>query len=279
MQTVRDLASLRETIAEWRAAGERVALVPTMGALHAGHLALIAGARTAADRVVASIFVNPKQFGAERGPVALSAPRARRRGGMLAEAGCDLLWLPPVEAMYPDGFATNVSGRGRQRAARRRGAAGSFRRRRDRRRQTVQPGPARRRAIRRKGFAAARRHPPHGRRPGHRARDRRRADAARRRRPRAVVAQHLSRRRRARRARWRCRARWAWRPRRSAAAASRRRRWRPRATALVAAGFEVDYVALADAETLGATRAGRPRRLLAAARIGATRLIDNIAVE
>ena len=64
MQTIRQLPDLRNAIAGFRAAGERVALVPTMGALHAGHMALVEAARRHADRIVASTFVNPKQFGA-----------------------------------------------------------------------------------------------------------------------------------------------------------------------------------------------------------------------
>ena len=108
MRTVRKLSGLREAVGGFRAAGERVALVPTMGALHAGHMALIEAARGPGVRVVASIFVNPKQFG-----VSEDLTRYPRREAsdvrMLAEAGCDLLWAPPVEVMYPDGFATNIS--------------------------------------------------------------------------------------------------------------------------------------------------------------------------
>ena len=108
MQTIRDLAALREATAGFRASGERIALVPTMGALHAGHMALIEEAKRTATRIVASIFVNPKQFGPNE-----DLDRYPRREGadarMLADAGCDLLWMPPVEVMYPVGFATNVS--------------------------------------------------------------------------------------------------------------------------------------------------------------------------
>lgn len=85
-----------------------VALVPTMGALHSGHIALIETARRQGRKVVVSIFVNPKQFG----PTEDLARYPRREAAdarMLTEAGCDLLWLPPVEAMYPAGFATNIS--------------------------------------------------------------------------------------------------------------------------------------------------------------------------
>lgn len=108
MQTIRELTALREAIAGFRAAGERVALVPTMGALHAGHMALIEEAKRVAPRIVASIFVNPKQFGPNE-----DLDRYPRREGadarMLSETGCDVLWMPTAETMYPAGFATNVS--------------------------------------------------------------------------------------------------------------------------------------------------------------------------
>jgi pantoate--beta-alanine ligase len=105
---VRTVAALRATIATFRKRGETVALVPTMGALHAGHLALIAAAKKRADRVVATIFVNPKQFGPRedfaRYPRALAADRKA-----LADAGADVLFAPAVEAMYPPGFATTIT--------------------------------------------------------------------------------------------------------------------------------------------------------------------------
>jgi pantoate--beta-alanine ligase len=108
VQTVRQLEVLREAIAAWRQAGERIALVPTMGALHDGHMALVDAARRAANRVVVSIFVNPKQFGA--GEDLAKYPRKEAADSrMLSGAGVDLLWMPPVEMVYPDGFATNVS--------------------------------------------------------------------------------------------------------------------------------------------------------------------------
>ena len=277
MQTVRDVASLRETIAGWRRAGETVALVPTMGALHAGHLALIAIARTRAARVVASIFVNPKQFGPaedlERYP-----RRERADAAALTDAGCDLLWLPPVEAMYPAGFATNVRVAGVSEpldGAARPGhfdgvatvVAKLF--------NQVRPDVAvfgekdfQQLAVIRRlvadldfgieivgaptqrdddGLALSSRN-------AHLVEDDRAAAVAL---PRALgeAAEAIAAGGDADEALVRARAR------------------------LEAAGFAIDYVELADAETLAPPVAGRPRRLLAAARIGATRLIDNIAVD
>ncbi len=108
MQTIRHIVPLQQTIADWRAEGARIALVPTMGALHAGHIALIEAAKLVADKVVASIFVNPKQFGP--GEDLSRYPRRESADArMLAEAGCALLWMPPVEVMYPDGFATSIT--------------------------------------------------------------------------------------------------------------------------------------------------------------------------
>ena len=104
----RTVAALRGNVAAWRRAGARVALVPTMGALHAGHLALIAHARVRADRIVASIFVNPTQFG----PNEDFARYPRDEAGdaaKLAAASCDLLYAPDAAEMYPAGFATTVS--------------------------------------------------------------------------------------------------------------------------------------------------------------------------
>jgi pantoate--beta-alanine ligase len=105
VQTIRDLGELRS----WRAGlTGTVALVPTMGALHAGHMALVADARTRADHVVASIFVNPMQFGANE-DLSRYPRREAADSAMLKDAGVAALWLPDVATMYPDGFATTVA--------------------------------------------------------------------------------------------------------------------------------------------------------------------------
>jgi pantoate--beta-alanine ligase len=106
--TVRTVDDLRAQVARWRQAGETIALVPTMGALHAGHLSLIGIAKDHAKRVVASIFVNPTQFGPKedfkRYPRDEAGDAAK-----LAEAGVDLVFVPSMDEMYPAGFATKVS--------------------------------------------------------------------------------------------------------------------------------------------------------------------------
>ena len=108
MQIVRESIALRELVAGWRAAGERVALVPTMGALHPGHAALVEAAMTRTERVITSIFVNPLQFGPdedlERYPRQEEADLA-----LLKRLGCDAVWLPSTSDIYPDGFATTVT--------------------------------------------------------------------------------------------------------------------------------------------------------------------------
>jgi len=108
LPVARKIAELRRTVAEWRRCGEIVALVPTMGALHQGHLALIAHARARADRVIATIFVNPTQFA----PNEDFARYPRDEAGdaaKLAAASCDLLYAPDAAEMYPAGFSTTVS--------------------------------------------------------------------------------------------------------------------------------------------------------------------------
>jgi pantoate--beta-alanine ligase len=278
VQTIRRLAALREAVARFRAEGASIALVPTMGALHAGHMALVEAARRPGQRVVASIFVNPRQFGANE-----DLSRYPRREGadarMLAEAGCDLLWAPEVEEMYPDGFATTVSVSGVSEGLDGAARPGHF----DgvatvvaKLFGQVRPDQAffgekdlQQLAVVRRmvtdldlgidvvgvptqrdddGLALSSRNIYLD--DGERAR----AVAL----PRAlgVAARAIGR---------------GDNPQVAIAEAR---------TALITAGFDVDYLALADAETLALNPASnRPRRLLAAARIGSTRLIDNLAIE
>ncbi len=110
IETVTELSRLRAIVTGWKREGLRVALVPTMGNLHAGHYSLVTVARQYADRVVSSVFVNPTQFGPNEDFTRYPrTPEADTSG--LQEAGCDVLWLPTVESMYPFGveLAANVS--------------------------------------------------------------------------------------------------------------------------------------------------------------------------
>lgn len=108
MQTLITIADLRQQIAQWRRAGERIAFVPTMGNLHAGHLALVRRGQELAERVVVSIFVNPLQFGPdedfERYPRTLDADRRQ-----LEALHTDVLYTPTVEDMYPGGMEQAVT--------------------------------------------------------------------------------------------------------------------------------------------------------------------------
>ncbi|WP_423606578.1 pantoate--beta-alanine ligase [Sphingomonas sp. MS122] len=277
MQTVRQLPDLRDAISGFRAAGERVAFVPTMGALHAGHMALVAEAKLAAARVAVSIFVNPKQFGPNE-DLAQYPRKEQADSRMLAEAGVDLLWLPPVEVMYPEGHSTNIAVSGVSEpldGAARPGhfdgvatvVAKLF--------NQVKPDIALfgekdfqqlaviRRMVADLDFDIEVRGVPTQRDDDGLALSSRNAYLAPEDRAAAVAL-----------------------PRALGVAAKAIEKGDVAGSALdaaraslEAAGFTVDYVELADAETLGAPVAGRPRRLLAAARIGGTRLIDNIAVE
>ncbi|WP_213981142.1 pantoate--beta-alanine ligase [Sphingomonas sp. dw_22] len=276
MQTVRQLTELREAIGAYREAGESVALVPTMGALHDGHMALVEAAKRAGSRVAVSIFVNPIQFGPNE-DLAKYPRREQADSRMLAGAGIDLLWMPPVEVMYPEGFASKVSVSGISEVldgAHRPGHFDGVATVVTKLFNQVQPQVAlfgekdwqQLAVIRRMvadldmpveiigvpvqreddGLALSSRNAylmPE---------DRARAIAL----PRALGAAERT---------------ISEGGDVEAALAQARE-------TLAAAGFEVDYVTLTDAETLGDPVPGRPRRLLAAASIGGTRLIDNIPV-
>ncbi len=102
METVTTIAAVREHVRRWRSEGRRIAFVPTMGNLHAGHLSLIEMARRHGDRFIASIFVNPMQFGPNEDFA--HYPRTPTQDArMLADAGCDLMFMPDVVEIYPNG--------------------------------------------------------------------------------------------------------------------------------------------------------------------------------
>jgi pantoate--beta-alanine ligase len=102
MDTVTTIAAVREHVHRWRGEGRRIAFVPTMGNLHAGHVSLIEKARQHGDRFVASIFVNPMQFGPNEDFA--HYPRTPAQDArMLADAGCDLMFMPDVAEIYPNG--------------------------------------------------------------------------------------------------------------------------------------------------------------------------------
>jgi pantoate--beta-alanine ligase len=107
MRIVRTVAELRAALAPDRRSGSRIGLVPTMGALHGGHLSLVALARGDCDVVVASLFVNPSQFN-ERADLERYPREEQRDAALAAGAGTDVLFAPSVEEVYPPGFATGV---------------------------------------------------------------------------------------------------------------------------------------------------------------------------
>jgi pantoate--beta-alanine ligase len=115
LKVVRTVASLRRALELYRKAGERVALVPTMGALHRGHMALVHEAQRRAKRVVVSIFVNPTQF-APHEDFASYPRRFQADIKVLRDTEIDIVWAPPVETMYPDGFATRIAPEGAAKA-------------------------------------------------------------------------------------------------------------------------------------------------------------------
>lgn len=108
MKTIRSVAELRAALSGPRRQARRIGLVPTMGALHEGHLSLIRRARTDSDIVVVSVFVNPAQFD-EQADLAAYPRDEERDAAMAAELGVDFLFVPGVEEIYPAGFATTVS--------------------------------------------------------------------------------------------------------------------------------------------------------------------------
>lgn len=277
MQTVRQLSDLRDAVSGFRAAGERIAFVPTMGALHAGHMALVTEAKRAGTRVVVSIFVNPKQFGANE-DLGKYPRKEQADSRLLSEAGVDLLWLPPVEVMYPAGHTTSVVVAGISdlldgvvRPNHFDGVATVV----SKLFNQVKPDIAlfgekdfQQLAVIRQmvvdlDFDIEIRGVPTQRdddglalssRNVYLAPEDRTAAVAL---PRAlgVVARAIG----------------GGEDAEAALSVAR--------ASLTAAGFDIDYVTLVDAETLGEPATGRPRRLLAAARIGGTRLIDNIAID
>lgn len=107
VRVVNTVADLRSVVAAWRKQGARIALVPTMGALHAGHISLVEAAKRRADKVVMSIFVNPKQF-APNEDFAAYPRRLQKDAQKFAAANGDLVFAPDVAEMYPEGFATTV---------------------------------------------------------------------------------------------------------------------------------------------------------------------------
>lgn len=108
MQIIRNVAELRKCVAAWRADGLRIGLVPTMGGLHEGHLSLVRQVAKSADRVIATLFVNPTQFAPHEDFEAY--PRNEDADSrMFADAGASLMFAPPAAEMYPPGHATKVS--------------------------------------------------------------------------------------------------------------------------------------------------------------------------
>ena len=105
---IHTVADLRQHVAGWKSAGQTVGLVPTMGALHAGHLSLVRAARAACDRVIVTIFVNPTQFNSAQDLA--SYPRTEAAdAALLAPLGVDVIFAPPPDQVYPTGFASQIT--------------------------------------------------------------------------------------------------------------------------------------------------------------------------
>lgn len=276
MQTVRQIDDLRQALDAFRSEGARLAFVPTMGALHDGHMALVEAAKRAGTRVIVSIFVNPIQFGPNE-DLAKYPRREQADSRMLANAGVDLLWMPTPEIMYPEGFATSIRVAGVSEpldGAHRPGHFDGVATVVSKLFHQVQPDVALfgekdwqqlqviRRMVADLDMTVEIQGVPTQREDDGLALSSRNAYLMPEDRARAVAL-----------------------PRALGAAAKvigeggdREAALAQAEESLAAAGFEVDYVALVDAESLAAPVEGRPMRLLAAARIGGTRLIDNIPV-
>ncbi|WP_066727063.1 pantoate--beta-alanine ligase [Sphingomonas pituitosa] len=276
MQTVRQIDDLRQALDAFRSEGGRLAFVPTMGALHDGHMALVEAAKRAGTRVIVSIFVNPIQFGPNE-DLAKYPRREQADSRLLANAGVDLLWMPTPEIMYPEGFATSVRVSGVSEpldGAHRPGHFDGVATVVSKLFHQVRPDVALfgekdwqqlqviRRMVADLDMAIEIQGVPTQREDDGLALSSRNAYLMPEDRARAVAL-----------------------PRALGAAArtigdggDREAALAQARETLAAAGFEVDYVALVDAESLAAPVEGRPMRLLAAARIGGTRLIDNIPV-
>lgn len=276
MQTVRQIDDLRQALDAFRSEGARLAFVPTMGALHDGHMALVEAAKRAGTRVIVSIFVNPIQFGPNE-DLAKYPRREQADSRLLANAGVDLLWMPTPEIMYPEGFATSVRVSGVSEpldGAHRPGHFDGVATVVSKLFHQVQPHVALfgekdwqqlqviRRMVADLDMPIEIQGVPTQREDDGLALSSRNAYLMPEDRSRAIAL-----------------------PRALGAAAKTIGEGGDRAAALAqareslaAAGFEVDYVALVDGESLGDPIEGRPMRLLAAARIGGTRLIDNIPV-
>ena len=278
---VRAKSELRSALADARARGRSIGLVPTMGYLHEGHVSLLRAAREACDVVVMSLFVNPAQFGP--GEDLERYPRDEERDlAIAAEAGADLVYAPPVEEVYPQGFSTHVAVEGLTEVL-----CGDPARRGPEHfhgvttvvaklLNTVQPDVA---YFGAEGRPAARGDPPHGARPRLPGPDRRPADRARARRPGDELAQRLPRPRRSASGRPPSPGRWRAAERvaregsleaaiEAARARARRRRHQP------------EYLEARDPEDLSpvAELNGRPVLLAVAARVGGARLIDNVVL-
>jgi pantoate--beta-alanine ligase len=274
MQIVHHLPDLRRAVADLRGGAARVALVPTMGALHAGHMALVDAARATGAKVVASIFVNPKQFGPNEDLSRYPRP-AEADKALLVAHGCDLLWMPGVDDMYPAGFATNVSVSGVSDGLDGAARPGHF----DgvatvvaKLFNQVRPDAAYfgekdfqqlaviRRMVVDMDFGLEIVGVPTVREADGLALSSRNIYLSTDERARAVVLPR------------------ALAEAKRAIEAGEAGAVDAAMTSLAAAGFITDYVSLVDAATLGEPQAGKSRRLLAAARLGTTRLIDNLDV-